>query len=119
MPVCDRRNHGLAHAVGGVQTKFVTPFVEYVDRAGICVRQFDRPADDGGEHSFEVEASSSLLGLTSPSAFQLLDRTSEFTSTGLHLLEQPHVLDRDHRLVGEGREQFYLLVAERDRALTR
>src|SRR5262249_13477637 len=27
-------------------------------------------------------------------------------------LEQPHVLDRDHRLVGEGREQLYLLVGE-------
>ena len=31
----------------------------------------------------------------------------------LHLVEQPHVLDRDHRLVGEGREQLDLLVGER------
>ena len=31
----------------------------------------------------------------------------------LHLVEQPHVLDRDHRLVGEGRDQFDLLVGER------
>src|SRR5262249_9639162 len=30
----------------------------------------------------------------------------------LDLLEQPHVLDRDHRLVGERREQLNLLVGE-------
>src|SRR5262245_13553095 len=29
------------------------------------------------------------------------------------LVEQPHVLDRDHRLVGECRDQFYMLVVER------
>ena len=28
----------------------------------------------------------------------------------LHLVEQPHVLDRDHRLVGEGLHQLDLLV---------
>ena len=28
---------------------------------------------------------------------------------GLHLLEQPDVLDRDHRLVGEGLDDFDLL----------
>ena len=27
----------------------------------------------------------------------------------LHLVEQPHVLDRDHRLVGEGLDQLDLL----------
>src|SRR5215470_12758704 len=27
-------------------------------------------------------------------------------------IEQPHVLDRDHRLVGEGREQLYLFLGE-------
>ena len=31
----------------------------------------------------------------------------------LHLVEQPHVLDRDHRLVGKGGDQFDLLVSER------
>jgi hypothetical protein len=30
----------------------------------------------------------------------------------LHLLEQPHVLDRDHRLIGECRNQLDLLVGE-------
>ena len=31
----------------------------------------------------------------------------------LHLVEQAHVLDRDHRLVGEGGHQLDLLVGER------
>ena len=31
----------------------------------------------------------------------------------LHVFEQPHVLDRDHRLVGEGCDQLDLLVGER------
>ena len=31
----------------------------------------------------------------------------------LGLVEQPHVLDRDHRLVGEGLQQRDLLVGER------
>ena len=31
----------------------------------------------------------------------------------LHLVEQPHILDRDHGLVGEGLQQLDLLVAER------
>ena len=33
----------------------------------------------------------------------------------LHLVEQPHVLDGDHRLVGEGLNQLDLLVGERFR----
>src|SRR5262249_35685633 len=31
----------------------------------------------------------------------------------LHLIEQPHVLNRDHRLVGEGLNQLDLLIGER------
>src|SRR5215470_16086595 len=30
----------------------------------------------------------------------------------LHLIEESHILDRDHRLVGEGREQLYLFLGE-------
>ena len=40
----------------------------------------------------------------------LLQRLGEFARARLHLVEQPHVLDRDHRLVGEGLDQFDLLV---------
>ena len=40
---------------------------------------------------------------------------SDFASSSvrcLHLVEQPDILDRDHCLVGEGRDQLDLLVAE-------
>jgi hypothetical protein len=33
----------------------------------------------------------------------LLQRLAQLACSRLHLIEQPHILDRDHRLVGEGR----------------
>ena len=43
----------------------------------------------------------------------LLQRLGQFARARLHLIEQPHVLDRDHRLVGERLDQLDLLVRER------
>ena len=43
----------------------------------------------------------------------LLQRLGQLAIARLQLLEQPHVLDRDHRLVGEGLQQLDLLVGER------
>ena len=43
----------------------------------------------------------------------LLQRLGQLARARLHLVEQPHVLDRDHRLVGEGGDQLDLLVGER------
>jgi hypothetical protein len=43
---------------------------------------------------------------------QLFDGLRKFARACLHLVEQPHVLDCDHRLVGEGLDQFDLLVGE-------
>ena len=42
----------------------------------------------------------------------LLQRLGQLARARLHLVEQPHVLDRDHRLVGERGDQFDLLVGE-------
>jgi hypothetical protein len=42
----------------------------------------------------------------------LLQRLGELAGARLHLLEQPHVLDRDHRLVGEDRNEIDLLLGE-------
>ena len=49
----------------------------------------------------------------------LLQRLGKFARARLHLLEQPHILDRDHRLVGEGRNQLDLLVGKWSRRATR
>ena len=43
----------------------------------------------------------------------LLQRLGQLARARLHLVEQPHVLDRDHRLVGEGLDQLDLLIGER------
>ena len=43
----------------------------------------------------------------------LLQRLGQFARAGPHLIEQPHVLDRDHRLVGERLDQLDLLIRER------
>ena len=42
----------------------------------------------------------------------VFERLAELAGARLHLVEQPHILDRDHRLVGEGRDQLDLLVGE-------
>ena len=41
-----------------------------------------------------------------------VERRRQVTIAGLEFFEQPHVLDRDHRLVGEGLEQRDLVVSE-------
>ncbi len=43
----------------------------------------------------------------------LLQRFGQFARARLHRVEQPHVLDGDHRLVGKGLDQFDLLLRER------
>ena len=43
----------------------------------------------------------------------LLQRFRQLARARLHLVEQAHVLDRDHRLVGEGLDQLDLLIGER------
>ena len=43
----------------------------------------------------------------------MLARFGELAALVLDFVEQAHVLDRDHRLVGEGGDQLDLLVGER------
>ena len=43
----------------------------------------------------------------------LLQGLAQVACARLHLVKQPHVLDRDHSLVGEGGEQLDLLVGKR------
>src|SRR5262249_29662789 len=49
----------------------------------------------------------------------LLQRFTEIARARLHLVEQPYVLDRNHRLVGEGLDQLDLFVGKwsHDRAV--
>ena len=56
---------------------------------------------------------------TSAVAVCCSQRLGQLARARLHLLEQPHVLDGDDRLVGEGLEQLDLLVAERATSVRR
>ena len=40
---------------------------------------------------------------------QFFDRLTELARTRLHLVEEPYILDGDHRLVGEGRSSSICL----------
>ena len=72
-----------------------------------------RALDDGVEHRLHV------CGRAADDAEHLgrcrlmLQRLAQFRVALLDLLEQPHVLDRDDGLVGEGFEQRDLLLGER------
>ena len=62
----------------------------------------DGAVDNGLQHNLQIE--------------RRADRPADFAERGevavarLHFLEQPRVLDGDHRLVGEGLDQLDLLV---------
>ena len=64
-------------------------------------------ADDG------VERRAQLVAHVGEELRLVLARICELAALVLDFVEQPHVLDRDHRLVGEGRDQLDLLVGER------
>ena len=49
----------------------------------------------------------------------LLERFGQLLRARLHLVEQPHVLNRDDRLIREGRHQLDLLVRERPQRAAR
>ena len=49
----------------------------------------------------------------------LLQRLAKIARPRLQLVEQPHVLNRDHRLVGEGGGELDLLIGERARLESR
>src|SRR5262245_60616405 len=72
----------------------------------------------------------SKIGTSSPGAPEMTRNTSavavccsndfaQLAHARLNLVKQSHVLDRDHRLVGEGGGQFNLLVGERSRSRAR
>src|SRR5262245_4980207 len=43
----------------------------------------------------------------------MFERLGQFARARLYLVEQPHVLDRDHRLIGENGGQFDMPLVER------
>src|SRR5262245_37070802 len=66
----------------------------------------NRTSDDGGEYGLHLRRRSG-------DHLENLTRRREISIPCLELLEEPHVLDRDDGLIGEGLEKGNLLVGER------
>ena len=124
--LCGLANRGLAevqvtivdlgddlfvHSVGCAQMEFPIGLFKHIDRTGLGAGELGCLGDDGGEDGFEIDARIHRLGDFAKCP-QFLDRLRKFAGARLHLLEQPHVLDGDHRLIGEGGDQLDLLVGE-------
>ena len=85
-----------------------------VTRTPLCASHSARRIlDQGVEHRLQVDgrAADDLKNLAGRRL--LLQRFGDFGVARLKLLEQPHVLDSDHGLVGEGPQQLDLLLRER------
>ena len=54
MPLRQRFNQHLIHAVGGAQVKFALSIIEHVDCTGFSARKLHRFGDDGREHRLKV-----------------------------------------------------------------
>ena len=111
MSMRERVDQLLVHAIGGAQPKFALLLVEHVDRTGLGAGELHRLGDDGREHGFEVERRIHRLRYFTERA-QLADRSAELVGALAQLVEQPRILDGNHGLVGEARDQRNLFVGE-------
>ncbi len=80
--------------------------------------QRDRVSDDRLKHRLHIRRRGTDCAKNFRGRCLLLERLGEIAVARLHFLEQPRVLDGDHRLVGEGGEEIDLFVAERSPLLT-
>src|SRR5262249_25878791 len=108
----DRGDDRIVHSVGRAQLEFLADLVENIDGAGLGAGKLGRLGYDGSQDGLQVDGRIDRLGDLAKRA-QFFNRLREFARARLHLVEQAHVLNRDHRLVGEGRHQLDLLVGER------
>src|SRR5262245_45437997 len=75
-------------------------------------RAIDTVRDQLGVAEDGVERGAQLVAHAGEELRLVLARLRELPALVLDLVEQANVLDRDHRLVSEGRYQFDLLVGE-------
>ena len=107
--VVDQREQVVARAVDVEQVLELL----VVDLAEHLLAQHLGEADD------RVERRAQLVRHVGEELGLVLVRHLQLAALGLDLVEEARVLDRDHRLVGEGLEQRELLVGERRRRLAR
>ena len=83
--------------------------VEANDAAVDRARKTGRALGDRVEHRLDVRRRAEITRRISRGRRLLLERLGQLAVPRLELREQPHVLDGDHRLVGEGLQERDLL----------
>ena len=109
--VADAFGDVLWHVLRRLQPELLGTLVVFVDRPAVEPRDLHRPGDDRLEHDLEVQRRTDRLPDLAERR-ELSDGASERLGTRIQHLEQTYVLDRDHRLTGEGLQQLHLLVGE-------
>src|SRR5262249_12520698 len=111
MTIPDRGDDRVVHSVGRAQSELLAVLVEYIVGASLRVGELRSLGYNCGQDGFKIDARIHRLADLAERP-QFTNRLAEFTRARLHLVEQPYVLDRDHRLVGKGSHQLNLFVGE-------
>ena len=111
-PARQRLDHVRVQLVGGLDVKDLGTLVVGAEHAGVRPGERHGMGGDAAQHRLQLERRVDRLADLAQRP-QLRDRTGQLAGARLHLVEQAHVLDRDHGLVGEGRDQLDLFVRER------
>ena len=107
----ERLNYLPLHAETRPEVKLLRSFVELVDNTAAGSGELHRVANDGAEHGLKIESRADGLANLAQ-RFKFPNRPRQLACPRFKFLEQPHVLDGDHRLVGKGLEQCYLFFTE-------
>ena len=107
----ERLHDVVFEALGCAGLEDLALLVVLVNHPGIRVGKLGGSRDDRAEHRLKVEGGAD--GLTDlAERLELADRAGELLRPRLQLAQQAGVLDRDHRLIGEGLEERDLVVGE-------
>ena len=101
----------IGQPVGRAQVELLARLVVLPDRSAVHAGKLDGAGDDGGKHRLQIERRAYCLPDLAE-RLQLSHRPRQLAGPRLQLREQADILDRDHRLVGEGLEQLDPFVRE-------
>ena len=103
----ERLNYLSLHAEARPEVKLLRRFVELVDNTPAGSGELHRVANDGAEHSLEIESRADGLA-NFAQRFQFPNRPRQLAGPRLQFLKQSYILNRDHCLVGESFEELDL-----------
>jgi hypothetical protein len=101
----------LGHSERRFRHEHLLGRIELVDHALVGLRERHRAVDDGGKYGFQIER-----GIDGAQDFfqrlEFGDRACQFGGAGLQFAEGGDAADGDHRLLGEGLQQFDMSIGE-------